>query len=355
MKHRSKSSEWQNEAGLTIGIDLSDKMSSYCVRGADGEIRHEDRVWTGAVQLSQVFGPVARSRIVLEVGTHSPWVSRLLEGMGHEVIVANPRRLQLITKNDRKSDRVDAALLAELGQAMPRLLNPVRHRSAEAQDDLMLIRARARLVETRTKLWNCLRGLAKTAGQRFPRKVSWAEVQQRDRALVPIWEMIVSATEKIRAYDAEIEKLVRTKYPAALRLQQVTGVGPIIALTFVLTIDYPDRFRRSRDVGSYLGLRPRQRDSGESQPQLRITRAGDRYLRAMLVQGAQYILHSRGPDTDLKRWGLRLASRGGRAGKKRAVVAVARKLAVLLHRLWVSGSTYEPLRNSEELARVAGV
>jgi len=116
--------------------------------------------------------------------------------------------------------------------------------------------------------------------------------------------------------------------------------------SYVLTLDDPKRFRRSRDVGGFLGLRPKQRDSGQSQPQLRITKEGDPYLRKLLVQGAHYILGWRGPDTDLRRWGLKLAARGGKNAKKRAVVAVARKLAVLLHRIWVSGENYEPLRHS---------
>jgi transposase len=119
----------------------------------------------------------------------------------------------------------------------------------------------------------------------------------------------------------------------------------LIALTFVLTIEDRDRFQKSRDVGCYVGLRPKRSESGESQPQLRITKEGDVYLRKMLVQGAHYILGYRGPDTDLKRWGRRLAGQGKNA-KKRAVVAVARKLGILLHRLWVTGEVYEPLRNS---------
>jgi len=128
-------------------------------------------------------------------------------------------------------------------------------------------------------------------------------------------------------------------------------VGNLIALTFVLTVEDRQRFQKSRDVGCYVGLRPRRSDSGESQPQLGITKEGDNYLRKMLVQGAHYILGWRGPDTDLRRWGMKLAARGGKNAKKRAVVAVARKLAVLLHALWVSGEVYEPLRNSNAKQR----
>ena len=336
-------SEWRTESGLTIGMDLGDKESSVCVLGADGEIRHQDRVRTTEPALQAAFSRVEPSLIVIEVGTHSPWVSRLLRELGHRVIVANPRRLKLISQSDSKSDRVDALMLAELGRAMPRLLNPVQHRSAEAQEDLAMVRARARMVEARTKLWNSLRGIAKSMGPRLPRKVKREHLGRYGDRLDPLWEAIQQLSDGIQEYDQLLEKL-EEKYPAVQRLKKITGVGTIIALTFVLTLDDATRFHKSRHVGSYLGLRPQQRDSGQRQPQLPITKAGDRYLRSMLIQGAQYILGKFGPDTDLRRWGLSLASRGGKAAKKRAVVAVARKLAVLMHRLWVSEQEYRPLR-----------
>lgn len=345
MKKSSKE-KWENEAGLVIGVDLGDKQSWVCVRGAEGEIRQQDRVRTNSVELSRWFGRLAPAMVVMEVGTHSPWVQRLMESLGHQTVVANPRRLKLISESDRKSDRVDAAVLSELGACMPRLLHPVRHRSADTHQDLLVIRARARLVEARTKLWNALRGMAKSLGGRLPRKVQAEHIEAWGQWLQPMWEGIGSLTEKIQAYDQQIDTLVRTKYPAAQRLQQVTGVGPIISLTYVLTLAEATRFRKSRHVGSYLGLRPKQRDSGEQQPQLRITRNGDRYLRQLLVQGAQYILGRFGTDSDLRRWGLQLAARGGKNGKKRAVVAVARKLAVLLHRLWIGEQVYEPIGKS---------
>jgi transposase len=138
-------------------------------------------------------------------------------------------------------------------------------------------------------------------------------------------------------------------HPEVALLRQVKGVGPLISLTFVLTLDDPQRFRRSRDVGCFLGLRPGRRNSGRSEPQLHISKEGDRYLRTLLVQGAHYILGPLGEDSDLRRWGLKLAQRGGKNAKKRAVVALARKLAVLLHKLWVSGEVYEPLRNNRKL------
>jgi transposase len=153
-------------------------------------------------------------------------------------------------------------------------------------------------------------------------------------------------TVEIHELDGKLEQIARTEYPETQLLRQVSGVGVLIALTFVLTVEDRDRFERSRDVGCYLGLRPKRSESGESKPQLRITKEGDIYLRKLLVQGAHCLMSRRAPDTDLKRWGSKLAERGGKNAKKRAVVAVARKLAVLLHRLWVTGEVYEPLRNS---------
>jgi transposase len=167
----------------------------------------------------------------------------------------------------------------------------------------------------------------------------------------PLLAEIESLNERIKEYEARMEKIVEESYPQVERLKQVKGVGTQIGLTYVLTLDDPHRFPKSREVGCFLGLRPGRRDSGESQPQMHITKEGDRYLRTMLVQGAHYILGPFGEDSDLRRWGQKLSARGGKSAKKRAVVAVARKLAVLLHRLWVGGEVYEPLRNSHKAMR----
>jgi transposase len=346
MKKDNKAEAWRQEESLVIGIDLGDKHSQVCVLGADNEIRHEVRVPTTTPGLQGWFAELKPAMVVMEAGSHSPWVSRLLEGMGQAVVVADPRRLKLISQSDKKNDRADARMLAKVAAAMPDLLSIVQHRSAEAHKDLTVIRARARLVEVRTKLWVSLRGLAKSLGHRLPRRVKAESLGEWKEILEPMWKAVEEVRERVEEYDKKIQELVQ-KYPAAVRLQQISGVGALISLTFVLTLDDPRRFHTSRQVGSYLGLRPRQRDSGESQPQLRITKAGDRYMRSLLVQGAHYIMGRFGPDTDLRRWGLKLAERGGKNAKKRAVVAVARKLAVLMHRLWVDQSQYEPLRESQ--------
>jgi transposase len=224
-----------------------------------------------------------------------------------------------------------------------------------------LLRARDGFVRARTQLVNQVRGFAKSLGTRlpgssteaFPRRVRCVAAMDLFPGFETMLDMIDRLTQEIRAMDREVERLCRERYPETEVLRQVKGVGPITALCFVLTLEDPNRFRKSRSVGAYLGLRPRQRDSGEQRPQLRITKAGDELLRRLLVSAAHYVLGPFGPDTELRRIGLRLAETGGQAAKKRAVVAVARRLAVLLHRLWVSGEVYEPLGYDASLAQAA--
>ena len=337
---------------MTIGMDLGDKTSRYCALNQQGEVAGEGGVATTKKAMTEKFGRLSRTRIAMEVGTHSPWVSRLLTSLGHEVIVANARQVRLITQSTRKDDKLDARLLARLARIDPELLRPIRHRSERAQDHLLAIRVRATLVDARTSLVNAARGFAKASGERLPScDADSLDVERMDalpaglqQRLRPMLEQIESLTEKIKEADQQLEQIARTEYPETKLLRQISGVGVLIALTFVLTVEDSARFEKSRDVGCYVGLRPKRSESGQSQPELRITKEGDMYLRKMLVQGAHLILGRRGPDTDLKRWGLKLAARGGKNQKKRAVVAVARKLAVLLHRLWVTAEVYQPLR-----------
>jgi transposase len=362
----TESLERQKKSGpvsMTIGMDLGDKTSRYCALDENGRVVAERIVPTTIKGMEQTFGPMPRCRIAIEVGTHSPWISDLLSNLGFEVIVANARQVRLITKSSRKNDRVDAETLARLARVDPELLRPIRHRGEQARKDLAVIRVRAALVEGRTRLVNSARGISKSAGERLAScDTDQMGMEQLEglpawlqETVKPLLEQVKSLTEAIKKMDEEIEQIARTRYPETALLRQVSGVGPLIALTFVLTVDDKQRFDKSRDVGCYLGLRPKSSESGERQPELRITKEGDVYLRKLLVQGAHCIVSRRGPDTDLKRWGLKLAGRGGKNAKKRAIVAVARKLAVMLHSLWVSGEVYEPLRNTlaRERARVA--
>ena len=339
----------------TVGLDIGDKTSRYLVLDSEGGVKTERSVATTKKGMSQVFAKMPCSRIAMEVGTHSPWLSRLLQSYGHEVIVANARRVRLISHSSRKDDKMDAQLLARLARVEPALLYPIRHRGERAQQHLAMIKARAALVEGRTALVNGARGLTKSFGDRLGQcdadQMGVAKLAELpaglQAALEPLLASVEGMTEKIQGYDKQLAEIARKEYPETALLEQVTGVGVLIALTFILTLDDGDRFQRSRDVGCFLGLRPKRHESVASQPQLGISKEGDVYLRKLLVQGAHCNLSRRGPDTDLKRWGLKLAGQGDKNAKKRALVAVARKLAILLHHLWVTGEVYEPLRNSQ--------
>ena len=291
----------------------------------------------------------------MEVGTHSRWMSLYLSGRGHAVIVANARQLRLISESDRKNDCRDAEMLARLARFDKTLLTAVQHRSEEMQQDLGMITARALLVKQRTQLINHIRMTAKASGQRLPKGVATASFHRQDRegvlqlaSIEPLLELIGELTRQIRAYDRQIEQLCQRKYPQTELLRQVKGVGPLIALCFVLTIQRADRFRSSRGVGAYLGLCPRQSQSGSRDPQLRIAKAGNRMMRMLLMQGAHYIMGPFGIDSDLRRHGEKLSARGGANAKKRALVAVARKLAVVMHHLWAAGEVYDPLHNANQ-------
>ena len=338
---------------LTVGVDLGDQWSHYCILGLEGETLTEGQVRTTPQDVAEFFQALNAARVVVEVGTHSAWIRDVICSFGHEVLVANPRLMEGSKRRKRKNDRIDANKLARLGRVDPQSLHPMQHRSAEVRQDLVLLRARDALVAARTELINATRGLVKSMGRRLPKcsspsfaqKVEAAVPAEIREALLPLVRMTAALSEGIEGYDKKIEKLASEKYGHTALLRQVKGVGPITSLAYVLTLENPERFVKSRDVGPYLGLVPKQEDSGDSQPQLGISKTGDTMLRRLLVGSAQYILGPFGPDTDLRRYGLRLCERGGKNAKKRAAVAVARKVAVLLHRLWVTGDVYEPLRH----------
>ncbi len=347
------------ERGVTVGMDLGDKHSYFYVLDGIGEFLEEGRLATSEGALRKRFGSAEACRVVLETGTHSPWVCRLLESLGHEVLVANSRQLRLISESNKKTDRTDAKTLAELAYARPQLLRPIKPRPLEAQVGLAMIRARESLVQSRTKLTNHVRGAVKSMGGRVPSCSSRCfhhkaleHIPEQLRAILnPHLRMIEELNGQIRAHDRAVEHLCEKKYPQTGILAEVPGVGSLTALAFMLVIADPKRFKDSRTVGAYLGLTPRKSDSGDREPQLRITKAGDGMMRRLLVGSAHYILGPFGPDTDLRRYGLELGRRGGKNAKKRAVVAVARKLAVLLHRLWITGEVYDPLRNTAKKGR----
>lgn len=341
-----------------MGLDVGDRYCHYALVDRSGTLVEKSRILTQKSCLVELFSAIGKRarqfRVILEAGPHSHWISRLIEDLGHETIVANPRQLKLISQNDSKNDETDAEFLARLGRVDVSLLRPVRHRSLKSQTDLTLIRSRDVLVRSRTQLVNHVRGVAKSFGVKldkcstssFHRQVSDQVPESLRPSLMPILETVAQLSKKIREYDQAVESKAKLEYAETERLRQPRGVGALTALAYMLVLEDPRRFRNSRQPGAYLGLRPKRDQSGSRDPELRITKAGDGMLRRLLVGSAQYILGPFGEDSDLRRWGLKLAARGGKNAKKKAVVAVARKLSSLLYSLWVTGADYEPLRNS---------
>jgi transposase len=342
---------------MTAGLDIGDKYSYLCLIDTDsGEIMEEGRLPTTPEAIRRRFSSELQPlRVAIEAGTHSPWVSRVLEECGHEVLVANARKLRLIYANKQKTDEIDAENLARLVHLDPKLLYPLQHRGENAQAHMALIRSRQALVSCRTQLVNHVRGAVKSFGARLPKCPARSFHKRAAEhipeallpALEPVLEQIGSLTERIRDYERHLKTISEEHYPQETELlRQVEGVGTLTALSFVLTLEDPHRFEKSRSVGAYLGLVPATNRSGDRDPQKHISKEGDEMLRKLLVGSAHYILGPFGQDSDLRRHGQKIASRGAKNSKKRAVVAVARKLSVLLHSLWVSGEIYEPLRNT---------
>jgi len=348
MKHHPTSTD---SSAYTIGLDLGDRRHAACVLNAPGKIIDEHTVTNDREGLAQLSARYPGATLAMETGTHSPWISRFFTQRGHRVYVANARKLRAISKSDTKSDRHDARMLARLCRADPQLLSPVKHRSERCQRALLKIKVRDTLVRSRVAQTNTVRFLLKSLGIQLPaatkacRFVAKARtaLDEATQVLVePLLSSLEHLSEQIKALDLELERMGREEYPVTLQLRQIPGVGPLTALYFVLAIETPQRFGDTRTVGAYLGLVPRRDQSGETDKQLRITKAGNTALRCLLVNCAHYILGPFGPDTALRQTGLRLCERGGAAAKKRAVIAVARKLAVTMLALWKSGQDYEP-------------
>ena len=356
---------------LTVGLDLGDRTSRYCILDEAGEKASEDKLPTTKAGLDSVFGKMPPCRIALEVGTHSPWVSRHLAAMGHEVIVANPHKVKLITQSVKKNDRMDAEQLARLARVDPKLLSPIQHRGPGSAsgpggdpgtggvggraDGADQQRARIGEADGRT-VEEVRRRLREGIAGR------WDSARRRKTPSGPLLKSVEEISKQIGEYDERIEEIAK-RYPEMKLLTQVHGVGTLIALTYILTIEDAQRFEHSRDVGPYLGLTRKQRDSGGSEPELGITKAGDELLRRLLVQGAHCILRQGAPDSDLKAWGMARLQNGGKNGKhqkgsknakKKTIVAIARKLAVLLHRLWVTGEVYDPQYNRKAAEAAKG-
>ena len=291
-------------SALTIGLDVGDRFSSVCVLDSvSGGVLEESRLPTRPDAVERFFARQPVSRVALEVGTHSPWLSRVVEAAGHDAIVANAHQVRLVYGARRKSDRIDAEKLARLARFDVQLLEPVQHRGRKAHADLARLKARDALVRARANLVLHVRGIVKATGSRLP-SGSVDAFHHRARthlpselmpALAPVLNALEHLTNTIKEVEKELAALVKRDYPEAGLLRQVPGVGPLTSLAFILTIEDPTRFEKSREVGPYLGLTPGQRQSGDRDVATGITKQGDTFLRRLLVQCAQHILHKGDP------------------------------------------------------------
>lgn len=337
-----------NNKKYTVGIDLGDRKHEVCVVNRRAEIVETRKIESTREELKKLAKEYPRAQVVIECGTQSPWISRFLAQLGMEVIVANARKVRAIWDQDFKSDSRDAEMLARLGRLDPKLLKPIIHGSERSQKELLSMKMRDTLVRRRLDVINAVRGTLKSLGHRVGNpssarfhKIVLEEVPaDQQHVIAPLVEVLRTMSEQIKGYDRMIAEAAEA-HPGARQLQQIVGIGPITALYFVHKIEDPERFARGRDIGPYLGLSPKRDQSGDCDKQLRITKAGDSYLRRLLVNAAQYILGPFGKECALREFGLKLCERGGARAKKKAVVAVARKLAVLMITLWKSGEDFE--------------
>ena len=340
---------------ITVGMDLGDKKNAVCVLDTKGTILMNIMIANNKKELRNFIVKLKSKNITvaLETGTQSPWISRFLESLGCKVLIGNARKLRMIWKSDRKSDKKDAEMLARIARLDPELLNPIKHRSEKCHADLTLVKSRELVLGCRKQMINNIRSMIKVFGSRLPscsadtfyKKVRLLIPEALKAALFPLLDLIEELTLKLKKFDKDIAKLCIEKYPETNNIRQIVGVGPITSLAFVLTLETPDKFQKSRDVGSFLGMVPRRDQSGVCDKQLPITKSGNKYMRQLLVNCAHYILGPFGKDCNLRRFGEKLMIRGGKNAKKRTIIAVARKLAVLMHRLWKTGDEYEPLYN----------
>lgn len=339
---------------LTVGLDVHQRETEICGLDAAGDVVQRVRIKTTAPALTQWARGRGRLAICLETGGSSPWIARLLSSLGHDVVVCHARQIQLIAQSRKKTDRRDAELLARLLRADPSLLHPVAVRSEATQQGRAALAVRDTLVRSRTRCRQSLRGLLRATGFRVPCS-SWGKLVSDVQALAlpeglpallaPLLTTIAELSAQIRAAERQIATVAK-RHPVVDQLCTVPGIGRLTALAFVLAIEDPSRFPRSRNVPAFFGLVPSVRASGDAARHGRITKEGDRLVRFLLGQAAHACLRSRQPSA-LKDWALAVRQRRGRA---KATCALARKLAVVMHRLWVTGAPYDPQYSAVEAA-----
>lgn len=346
-----------------VGFDVSEKtieiFAVYGTETSNGSCKIDNN-HDAIKKFLATFNDPSRVCVVMETGTHSLWMSELIKGLGFEVIVAHARDLALIYRSDKKNDQLDAEKLARLAQADRKLLHPVKHMTMERQTDLTVLKARDLVVRQKTQLINTIRGLLRAAGYKLIEedyttktiKTCCSALPEHMKPVItPLLQQICYLDLAIKEYDRQVRKLCK-KYPATKILQQITGVGEVTSLAFVLIVGDPNRFENAARLCAYLGVVPKQDQSGNTDKQLGITKKGNKLGRKLLVQAAHYILGPFGPDCELRSYGLRVQSRGGKIAKKKSYIAVARKLVTVMLALWKNPEiAYDP--NFKKTKKVA--
>jgi transposase len=342
------------------GIDIHTRKSNYCALDESGEEIGTANFLTTKKAFTHHFGKIDKAKIAIEAGAHSHWIAELLKELGHDVVVANPRRVGLIAKNREKDDQTDAELLARLVRTDPRLLHGTHTRSAENLILRGMIKSRSTLVECRTKLINSVRGIVKPFGIVIPRcnseqfhevAINYEPISSGNVKAV-IAAMLVQIGSLTKEIDFQTKAIEGIEFddPTITRFKTVPGIGNLIALAYVAYIDDPNRFGRSEQVGKYLGLSSGRRFSGGGGHTLGITKEGDPQMRALMLQAAYAFMRSK-KDSELKQWTVQLMARKGgkdsREAKKKTATALARKLGVLLHRIWITGEKFEPFYHTK--------
>ena len=330
---------------------MGDKNHKAVVIGADGREVERREVANTEAGVAAFLGGFAGATLAVETGTHCRWVAALAAKLGVKALVANARRVRAIWQSSRKNDWRDAEMLAKIARTEPSLLSPVRLRTADDQRLMRLAKARDALVRCRTRVVNQVRGFCKAEGARLPTCAAerFAKLKGELPAEIAdvachLFETLEHLNGKIRAYDGILrEAVMRLRKEDAEAVMQVGGVGPVTAAVFLAAVGDAKAFRKPRDAGAFLGLTPRQAQSGDADPQMRITKEGNAMARRMLVTAANRILSRNGADSDIRRHGMRIAERGGKNAKRRAKVAVARRLAVTMLALIRKKEAYRPL------------
>lgn len=320
-----------------VAMDVHDEYSQVCVMNQAREILMEAKIPTTRQALNDFFRQREKSMVIYEAGPHALWISELLGSLGHETIACHARRVRLIAESRNKNDRVDAEVLARLSLSDLELIKPIQQRSRQTLDQRSIVHARAALVETQKRLRTMLRGMVKPFGVRLAtgKKRALAELataklpEHAAQSIDAILKTLSVLAEQIQKLTERVEQLADS-HPAAARLQTIPGVGPLVSLSYIHAIEDPARFSRT-DIGPYLGLTPSNRSSaGKKLAPKEKGRPGDPYVRSLLVQSAWTLMNSRS-QSDLARWGRRLSER---IGGKKAAIALARKIATLMHHLW---------------------